>query len=148
MNTYIALLRGINVGGHKKVPMAVLRDVLSKIRLEHVKTYIQSGNVIFQSQENDPKILEATISKAIFDKFGFEVPILIRTPKQIKSVLNECPFPSEKMEKSYFILFNEVPKKNWQMKYQQYNTKMKNSLFKRISCIFILRQVMAEPNSI
>ncbi|EPR73829.1 hypothetical protein ADIWIN_1189 [Winogradskyella psychrotolerans RS-3] len=56
MQTYIALLRGINVGGHKKVPMAELKELLSKSGLNNVKTYIQSGNVIFQSSNGDSKI--------------------------------------------------------------------------------------------
>ena len=51
MKTFIALLRGINVGGHKKVPMAELRELLTKIGLENVQTYIQSGNVVFQSSQ-------------------------------------------------------------------------------------------------
>ncbi len=51
MNTYIVLLRGLNVGGHKKVPMADLRLLLTKSGLENVQTYIQSGNVVFQSSE-------------------------------------------------------------------------------------------------
>ena len=55
MNTYITLLRGINVGGHKKVPMAILRELLSKAGFINVKTYIQSGNIVFQSLENQTK---------------------------------------------------------------------------------------------
>jgi len=55
MITHIAFLRGINVGGHKKIPMAQLRASLSKAGLEHVQTYIQSGNVVFQSLEKDKR---------------------------------------------------------------------------------------------
>ena len=55
---YIALIRGINVGGHKKVPMAELRELLTKSDLENVKTYIQSGNVIFQSKIQSKAELE------------------------------------------------------------------------------------------
>ncbi len=51
MKTYIALLRGINVGGHRKVPMAEFGSILANIGLEGVKTYIQTGNIIFQSDE-------------------------------------------------------------------------------------------------
>ena len=53
MKTYIALLRGINVGGHRKVPMAELRELLTKIGLSNVKSYIQSGNVIFKVAETN-----------------------------------------------------------------------------------------------
>ena len=55
MQTYIALLRGINVGGHKKVPMAELRELLTNSKLKNVQTYIQSGNVVFQSSNKDSK---------------------------------------------------------------------------------------------
>ena len=73
MKTFIALLRGINVGGHKKVPMAELRALLSKSGFENVQTYIQSGNVIFQTSENNIPNIESIIQKAIFDHFGFEI---------------------------------------------------------------------------
>ena len=79
MKTYIALLRGINVGGHKKVSMAHLRDVLTKSGLENVKTYIQSGNVIFQSLKENKGELEVLIHNAIMAHFGFDVPILVRS---------------------------------------------------------------------
>ena len=78
MKTYIALLRGINVSGHKKVPMAELREILSKVGFVNVQTYIQSGNVIFQSIEEDTQKLTDIIQKEIKDHFGFEVPVLIK----------------------------------------------------------------------
>lgn len=61
MKTYIALLRGINVGGHRKVPMVELRDLLTKIGLSNVKTYIQSGNVIFKVAETNVQEIENSI---------------------------------------------------------------------------------------
>ena len=61
MIKYIALLKGINVGGHKKVPMADLREVLSKSGLENVKTYIKSGNIVFQSPEKNSRNLNLII---------------------------------------------------------------------------------------
>lgn len=112
MKTYIALLRGINVGGHKKVPMAELRELLTKSGLENIKTYIQSGNVIFQSQENDIKVLEHKIQNAILIHFGFEVSILVRTNNDIESIFNNCPFSEEKKVSSYFIILNEAPEKD------------------------------------
>lgn len=111
MNTYIALLRGINVGGHKKVPMADLRSLLSKSGLEKVQTYIQSGNVVFQSSSNDIKELEASIRKSILDHFGFEVPVLVRTRKHLKTIFNDCPFSEENKINSYFTMLSQVPDK-------------------------------------
>jgi len=109
MNTYIALLRGINVGGHKKVPMAELRKVLTTSRLENVQTYIQSGNVIFQSSSNNKKALEQTIQKAILDYFSFEVPVLVRNRAEIKTIFDNCPFTEEKKVTSYFTMLSDIP---------------------------------------
>mgnify|MGYP000253524690 CR=1 FL=1 len=109
MNTYIALLKGINVGGHKKVPMAELRELLTKTGLQNIKTYIQTGNVIFQSSETNLQNLEKNIQKSITDHFGFEVSVLVITRKHLKRVFDDSPFVQEKKEKSYFSLLHNVP---------------------------------------
>jgi len=108
MKTYIALLRGINVSGHKKILMVDLRALLKKVGFQDVQTYIQSGNVVFQSAAK-PKECQALIYKAILKKYGWEVPILIRTASEIKKTLDNCPFPQDKKEKSYFCLLQEIP---------------------------------------
>ena len=109
MIKYIALLKGINVGGHKKVPMADLREVLSKSGLEKVKTYIQSGNIVFQSPEKNSRNLEKSIQKLIIDKFGFEVSILVRTRQELLRTFNDLPFPKDKKVKSYFTILSHIP---------------------------------------
>ena len=65
MKTYIALLRGINVGGHNKLPMRELVQLLEEIGLKNIKTYIKSGNVVFQSSRMDRKALATMIGEAI-----------------------------------------------------------------------------------
>lgn len=110
MQTYIALLRGINVGGQKKVPMAELRDLLTKSGFECVKTYIQSGNVIFQSSEENIQKLEHEIRSAILKHFGFEVPVLVKTPTDFQNILNNCPFPDEQKVNSCFVLLFSKPR--------------------------------------
>ncbi|WP_179004655.1 DUF1697 domain-containing protein [Winogradskyella forsetii] len=112
MKTYIALLRGINVGGHKKVPMAELRELLEKSGLENVKTYIQSGNVIFQSLTKDSKTLEKTIQKSIINHFGFEVPVLVKTRTELDLIFKHCPFPEAQKVESYFIVLSQKPNKD------------------------------------
>ena len=109
MMVYLALLRGINVGGHKKVPMAELRELLSDSGLKNVKTYIQSGNVIFQSKLSDILKLESKIKKAILAHFGFDVPVLVKSFKNFQTIFEECPFEKEKKEKSYFVVLNKIP---------------------------------------
>jgi len=111
MKTYVALLRGINVSGHKKVPMAELREMLSKVGFVNVQTYIQSGNVIFQSIEEDTQKLTDIIQKEIKDYFGFDVPVLIKTNEELLSIFNDCPFSGAKKENSYFTLLYWTPDK-------------------------------------
>ncbi|MBO6605757.1 DUF1697 domain-containing protein [Psychroserpens sp.] len=111
MKTYIALIRGINVGGHNKLPMAELRVALEDVGLQKVRTYIQSGNVIFQSPKSVLIALETIISKVIASIFGFQVPVIVKTPNAIKTILDHCPFSAEEKEKSHFILLNKVPDK-------------------------------------
>ncbi len=108
METYIALLRGINVGGHKKIKMADLRSLLTKLGLENVKTYIQSGNVVFTSSESASDC-EKRISEGIKKTYGWEVPVLVLTRSEVQQILDDCPFPKEKKENSYFILLYSMP---------------------------------------
>ncbi len=111
MNTYIALLRGINVGGHKKILMADLRTLFEKMGFENVRTYIQSGNVVFQTKEDNLDVIEDRLKHQIFKQYNFEVPILITTRKELKSIIKNCPFSQEKMEKSHFTLLFTPPLK-------------------------------------
>ena len=109
MNVFIALLRGINVGGHKKAPMAELRELLENSGLQNVKTYIQSGNVIFKSLEKDKLILEEQIKKAIFNYFEFDMPVIVRTKEELQAIFDTCPFTKDKKENSYFIMLSSSP---------------------------------------
>ncbi|MBT8394848.1 MAG: DUF1697 domain-containing protein [Flavobacteriaceae bacterium] len=111
METYIALLRGINVGGHKKILMADLRRFFEKLNFKNVKTYIQSGNVIFQSNEEKIEVLESKIKGQILNEYGFEVSVLVKTHSEIEDILNICPFKEGKKDKSYFIVLHSNPDK-------------------------------------
>ena len=112
MKTFIALLRGVNVGGHKKIPMAELRELLTKVGLKHVQTYIQSGNVVFQSSEENIEKLEIKIHDAINKHFEFKVPVSVKTPEGLQRIFDDCPFPEEKKVNSYFTVLYTVPDKN------------------------------------
>jgi len=112
MKTYIALLRGINVGGHRKVPMAELRDLLTMIGFSNVKTYIQSGNVIFQTKEIALMQLENGIRKSIETHFGFDVSVMVRTRKQLQKIFDNCPFSEDKKINSYFAILSHSPDKD------------------------------------
>ncbi len=111
MKIYIALLKGINVGGHKKVPMAELRNLLTNAGFQNVQTYIQSGNVVFQASEKASE-LETKIENLISIQFGFDVSVIIKTNKELQTILDGSPFSKEKKEKSYFIMLNRIPESN------------------------------------
>ncbi|WP_104735474.1 DUF1697 domain-containing protein [Hanstruepera ponticola] len=110
MKTYIALLKGINVGGHKKVPMIDLRNLLEKEGFQNVQTYIQSGNVILQTSESNKLEIEEYISKAIQSHFGFEVSVLVKTRTELLNIFEKSPFNEEKKKASYFMMLHDEPK--------------------------------------
>jgi len=91
-NKFIALLRGINVGGHKKVPMATLKSLLESMNFSSVKTLLNSGNVVFESSETSPDDLADKLSAAIESIFGFPVPVIVRTTDDIRSIIDLNPF--------------------------------------------------------
>lgn len=109
MNTYITLLKGINVGGHKKIPMAELKELFSKSGYENVQTYIQSGNVILQTPDQSREKIEARIEKAIFDHFGFEVSVLVKTKHELEQIFENSPFSNDKKKASYFMMLHDTP---------------------------------------
>lgn len=74
MEKYIVLLRGINVSGKNKLPMAELRDLLNNLDFKNVETYIQSGNIILESNKTKSVICKL-IKKKIFAQFGYDVPV-------------------------------------------------------------------------
>lgn len=94
MATFIALLRGINVGGNKMIPMAELRTLCSGLGFADVQTYIQSGNVIFSSDEKKitAAALETRLEKAIAERFGFHVDTLVRAATEWPALIKGNPF--------------------------------------------------------
>ncbi|MFX0556453.1 DUF1697 domain-containing protein [Maribacter sp. CXY002] len=115
MKQFVAFLRGINVSGQKKVPMADLRKVLSDIGFKNVQTYIQSGNLVFESNEIDPSQISVLIEKCIKKEFAFEVPVLVKAVGEIQLILNNNPFDQQddlEQNRVYFVLFLESPESN------------------------------------
>lgn len=93
--TYISILRGINVGGHKKIKMDALRQMYSELVYSDVQSYIQSGNVIFSTVETDIHTLGNVISGKILEKFGFEVAVIVLTVDELKNALKNNPFAAD-----------------------------------------------------
>ncbi|MFJ4774227.1 DUF1697 domain-containing protein [Streptomyces uncialis] len=128
MTTYAALLRGINVGGHRKVPMADLRQLLEDLGYENVRTYLQSGNAVFSTGAVEPDgaggangagaptggdgpgvrsgaavsgdtdAVTAALGRAVEDRFGFSVEILVRDHGYLRALVEDCPFPAATLE--------------------------------------------------
>ncbi|WP_026451285.1 DUF1697 domain-containing protein [Aequorivita capsosiphonis] len=111
MKTHIALLRGLNVGGHKILKMADLKLLFESLGFAEVTTYIQSGNVLFSSSEPQMKalILEEIISEGIKELYGFEVPVLVKEISEVEAILAACPFSEAKKMASFFTLLNQKP---------------------------------------
>ncbi|QWU45427.1 MULTISPECIES: DUF1697 domain-containing protein [Bacillus] len=94
MTIYIALLRGINVGGHKVIKMADLKRVFESIGLKQVKTYIQSGNIMFESEE-DINFLKGRIETEIKNEFDFDVPVMLRTNDEFINTIKHSPYKAD-----------------------------------------------------
>lgn len=90
--TYLALLRGINVGGKNKLPMKELVQLFVETGCGDVRSYIQSGNVVFTADSQPAETVAARVTAAIAERFGYEVPILLRTAEQVRDVLSNNPF--------------------------------------------------------
>ncbi|MFF6994465.1 DUF1697 domain-containing protein [Streptomyces sp. NPDC008313] len=95
---YAALLRGINVGGAKKVPMAELRALMQDLGYDGVSTYLQSGNAVFGSAHGDEDSLAAELGRTLEKHFGFAVGVLVRDHAYLKAVRDACPFPAAELE--------------------------------------------------
>jgi len=93
--TFAALLRGINVGGQRKVPMSDLRALVEDLGHTDVATYIQSGNVVFASKVAEPTTVKAALEARIAKEFGFAVTVILRTHKELTGVLDRNPFDEE-----------------------------------------------------
>ena len=94
MHTYISILRGINVSGQKKIKMADLQKLFESLGFENVATYIQSGNVVFNSKESAENIVQR-VEEKILDQYGWEVPVIVRDKDELKKILESNPFIKE-----------------------------------------------------
>jgi len=106
MKTYIILLRGINVSGKNKIPMAELRKLLNDLQFSNVQTYIQSGNIILESNKNKEDICKE-ISTGIKTKFGFEIAVFVKTITEFETIFDNYPFSIENEKIVAFCFLNK-----------------------------------------
>jgi len=110
MPTYISMLRGINVSGQKQIRMPDLKALYEGLSFYNAITYIQSGNVIFDHVPGTPvRELSGKIEDAIINKFGFHVPVILRTVDEMKAIIKANPYINdvEKFPEKHYITFLE-----------------------------------------
>lgn len=107
MAVWIALLRAVNVSGVNRLPMEEFRALLVSLGLTNAKTYIQSGNAVFQSDLTAP-VLSARIADAVLAKFGFRPPVLMLSRTEIDAALADCPFATEPPDKVHFFFMERA----------------------------------------
>jgi uncharacterized protein (DUF1697 family) len=108
MASHVALLRGINVGGRNKVPMADLREVVAALGHTGVTTYIQSGNVLFSTADTDTAKLAAALESAIEDRFGLWSSVVVLSRDELAEVLAANPYTDEPNPRLVHVVFRNA----------------------------------------
>jgi uncharacterized protein (DUF1697 family) len=109
---YAAFLRGINVGGKNKIKMETLREVFDSLGFEGVKTYINSGNIVFETAKNADQKLAERIEKAIEEEFGLNIRTMVRSVAEIEEIVENNPFDGQfenDKDLHVFFLDEELP---------------------------------------
>ncbi|HEY8981698.1 MAG TPA: DUF1697 domain-containing protein [Streptomyces sp.] len=108
--TYAALLRGINVGGHRKLPMADLRTLMEGLGHDAVRTHLQSGQAVFTASDGDETSLAAELEAAVEKRFGFTVDVIVRDHAYLKAIVDDCPFPAADLQpKQLHVTYFSAP---------------------------------------
>jgi len=103
MARLVALLRGINLGAARRVPMADLRELMEELGYSDVRTVLQSGNVVFTGAS---KAAKQTLEQALDDRYGFTVDVIVRTMDELRAIADHDPFKDEADDpKRYFVIF-------------------------------------------
>jgi len=112
MTTYIALLRGINVSGHNVIKMERLRQIFEALPVRDVRTYIQSGNVIFEAEEQRTDTLSKQIEETLQKSLGFEVRTVVRSVEELAEIKERNPYAADvqgEQEKLYVTFLSALP---------------------------------------
>lgn len=114
--SFIALLRGINVGGRHKAPMAGVRKAFEDMGFGEVKTLLNSGNVVFSGKPQPVEEIETRISRRLEEVFGFPIPVLVRSGEEIKAIIESEPFKGIEVTKDIrlYVTFVRKPPENLQ----------------------------------
>ena len=147
MNTFIALFRGINVGGKNILPMKELIAILEDLELSKVQTYIQSGNVIFQAAIENTQELARKIEAAVCNSYEFTPKVLVLSIQEFRKAIASNPFPeSESEPKSLHLFFLESASANPDVKRLK-SLQSESESFKLIDTFFYLHAPMGTGRS-
>ena len=105
----VALLRGINVGGKNKLPMKDLAAMFVDAGCQDVRTYIQSGNVVYRAGPAKAEDIPTRISASIMDDFGYRVPVVTRTALELQEIVEASPFPGAEANKLLVLFLTDLP---------------------------------------
>ncbi len=123
MYTYIILLRAVNVLGHNKMKMDVLRECLASLNLSNISTYIQSGNLVFNSENTDTTELKKIVENAINKQFGYKVTVFVKNVMHFTEISANNPYINERNEdkdRLYVTFFSDIPDKEHILKLSGY----------------------------
>ena len=111
MNGYLVLLRGINVGGKNIIKMADLKASFEEMGFSNVVTYIQSGNVVLQSEDKDKAAITTKIEKGLSKRFNFEAKVVVISQKELSAVVKSAPqgFGADDKKFRYDVIFLKEP---------------------------------------
>jgi len=118
------MLRGINVSGQKKILMKDLRDLYESLGLENIQSYVQSGNVVFDSNEQNMAKIRKSIESQIEHQFGFSVPVFIRTTFDFQRIIENHPFAQEEAIRVLVTFLYEQPEKSKREELSHYKDKV------------------------
>jgi len=116
MSTFVSMLRGINVGGQKRLRMETLREIFEGLGFTNIRTYVQSGNVVFASPIQEPSLLTRRIETHIEQTCGFHVDVFIRQAQELKRILAANPFLIDRHEdasKLHVTFLYQSPPETW-----------------------------------
>ena len=147
MTKYAAFLRGINVGGHKPVPMEKLKKAFESLRFKNVQTLLASGNVLFEAPQIDTIALEQKIEENLKKTFGQEIGVLIRTMEELQHLNVSQPFKGidvTPQTRLYLTLFSGKPKNSLKIPYTSPDKSFK---ILRVSGREVCSVLILSPNS-
>lgn len=144
---YILLLRGINVGGNKKVPMAELKELLTKEGFTEIKTILNSGNALFKGKDQESEALENYLEVVLEKHFGFSIPCIIRKRDEVEKLIASDPFKDIEVLKStrlYISFLKEDVKSSLRLPYTSEDASFRILLKEGLTVVSVLELAHAK----